>query len=86
MDEEHDIIKTDDLIKQTNHLKIDKLKVCRLGMIDPQTENLCKLFYFANSHEARKEPAKAVPGPSTSQAGDDGSWEQKLKKKNTTVR
>ena len=64
VDEEHIMtLSKDELIKQTNHLKIDILKVCRLGMIDPQTENLCKLFYCANRHEARKkEPAKRCLG------------------------
>ena len=91
IDDEHiTTLSKDDLIKHMNHLKIDVLKACRLGMIDPHTENLCKLLYFANRHEAqKKEAAKTAPGPSTSQTGDDGPSTKKLRKDSkdsTTVR
>ena len=37
----------DEIINRMTSLNVDVLKTCRLGLIDPARENLCKLLHFA---------------------------------------
>ena len=54
-DDGHITLSKDDIIAKMSTLNIDVLKACRLGMIDPEPKNLCKLLHFATRLAASKD-------------------------------
>ena len=62
---------------------IDGLRLCRLGLIDPRPEFLCRLLHYAL--ELEEAEAKAEAEGSTSEAPDNAGPAKKKQKKAATV-
>ena len=74
----------EEILEKASSLNVDILKMCRLGMIYPEPENLCKLLYFAK-RMASKNDTSVTAGTSKHQKTSDevsGPSSKKAKKRN----
>ncbi|MEW8547306.1 MAG: hypothetical protein AB2693_27680 [Candidatus Thiodiazotropha sp.] len=40
-------LKQDEVLSELKKRRVDGLKLCRIGLIDPQLEQLCRLLHYA---------------------------------------
>lgn len=55
------ILSKDECVEELKKRKIDALKLCKIGGIDPRTENLCKILHFAMELEASTSKSEEPP-------------------------
>ena len=78
----------EEILEKASSLNVDILKMCRLGMIDPETENLCKLLYFAKRMASKNDTSVTADTSKHQKTSDEvsGPSSKKAKKETTTVR